>query len=137
MGQQCIISSLGGDVVQTGEILHGKTSKLSHDGKGVYAGLPQNLPVTRYHSLAGTDVTLPDCLEKSSWTSLGSDGQKSVIMGVRHKEQTVEGVQFHPESILTAEGRAMLRNFLRLQGGTWTENERLQKKSQAEKTNGE
>jgi anthranilate synthase/indole-3-glycerol phosphate synthase/phosphoribosylanthranilate isomerase len=112
-----------------GEILHGKTSPLSHDSKGVYAGLAQGLPVTRYHSLAGTHVTLPECLEVSSWVA-NEDGSKGVIMGVRHKEYTIEGVQFHPESILSAEGRAMLRNFLYMQGGTWTENERLQKAAQ-------
>lgn len=111
----------------TGEILHGKTSPLSHDSKGVYAGLPQGLPVTRYHSLAGTHTTLPECLEVSSWIQAGPDGRKGVIMGVRHKELLVEGVQFHPESILTAEGRAMLKNFLQMRGGTWAENERSSK----------
>lgn len=110
-----------------GEILHGKTSPLSHDSKGVYAGLPQGLPVTRYHSLAGTHPTLPGCLEVSSWIESGTDGSRGVIMGVRHKEFTVEGVQYHPESILTAEGRVMLRNFLRIRGGTWAENEQFQK----------
>lgn len=109
----------------TGEILHGKTSPLNHDSKGVYAGLPQGLPVTRYHSLAGTHTTLPECLEVSSWVEAGPDGDKGVIMGVRHKELLVEGVQFHPESILTAEGRAMLKNFLSMRGGTWAENERF------------
>ncbi len=113
----------------TGEILHGKTSRLSHDSKGVYAGLPQGLPVTRYHSLAGTHTTLPECLEVSSWVEAGPGGCKGVIMGVRHKELLVEGVQFHPESILTAEGRAMLKNFLRMKGGTWAENERLSKQA--------
>lgn len=108
----------------TGEILHGKTSPLRHDSKGVYAGLPQDLPVTRYHSLAGTHPTLPDCLEVSSWIATGPDGGNGVIMGVRHKELLVEGVQFHPESILTAEGRTMLKNFLNMQGGSWAENER-------------
>ena len=136
MGQQCIISSLGGEVEQTGEILHGKTSPLKHDGKGVYAGLVQDLPVTRYHSLAGTQMTLPDCLEVSSWTPLGPGGERNVIMGVRHKENLVEGVQFHPESILTAEGRAMLKNFLRMRGGTWAENDRLQKTAKIGLTNG-
>lgn len=113
----------------TGEILHGKTSPLRHDSKGVYANLSQDLPVTRYHSLAGTHPTLPDCLEVSSWIATGPDGNKGVIMGVRHKEFLVEGVQFHPESILTAEGRTMIRNFLLMQGGTWAENEKLQKES--------
>lgn len=111
-----------------GEWLHGKTSPLSHDNKGVYAGLKQGLPVTRYHSLAGTRVTLPECLEVTSWVAL-PDGTQGVIQGVRHKELTIEGVQFHPESILTADGRVMLRNFLHLQGGTWEENARLQKEA--------
>src|SRR5271170_5072881 len=118
MGQQCIISAFGGRVDITGEILHGKTSPLRHDTRGVYAGIRQDLPVTRYHSLAGTYPTLPECLEVSSWVAKGPDGGKGVIMGVRHKEYVVEGVQFHPESILTEEGRTMLKNFLRMQGGT-------------------
>lgn len=122
MGEQCIYSVYGGTVQQTGEILHGKTSLLKHDGKGVYTGVSQDVPVTRYHSLAGTHPTLPECLEVSSWVQLGSDHSKTVIMGVRHKEFAVEGVQFHPESILTAEGRTMFKNFLRLQGGTWAAN---------------
>lgn len=129
MGEQCIFSVFGGVVEQTGEILHGKTSPLRHDGKGVYKNLTQDLPVTRYHSLAGTHPTLPECLEVSSWIAAGPDGGKGVIMGVRHKELLVEGVQFHPESILTAEGRVMLKNFLHMRGGTWAENERLQKEA--------
>ncbi|KAH8670288.1 putative anthranilate synthase component 2 [Tricladium varicosporioides] len=130
MGQQCMIDLYGGDVSYAGEILHGKTSPLRHDSKGVYHGLPQDLPVTRYHSLAGTHPTLPECLEMSSWIAVGPDGGKGVIMGVRHKEYVLEGVQFHPESILTAEGRVMLKNFLQMQGGTWEENARLQKEAQ-------
>lgn len=134
MGEQCIFSVFGGEVDVTGEILHGKTSNLRHDGRGVYEGLGQGLPVTRYHSLAGTHRSLPACLEVSSWIAEGNGGKgdfgqvnegKGVIMGVRHKDLLVEGVQFHPESILTADGRKMLRNFLSMQGGTWTENERL------------
>ncbi|KAK5112069.1 hypothetical protein LTR85_011650 [Meristemomyces frigidus] len=136
MGEQCIYSAFGGTVEQTGEILHGKTSPLRHDGKGMYAGLAQDLPVTRYHSLAGTHPTLPSCLEVSSWIAAGPDGGKGVIMGVRHKELLVEGVQFHPESILTAEGRVMLKNFLHMQGGTWAENERLQKEAKPAVPNG-
>ncbi|GAB1320783.1 anthranilate synthase / indole-3-glycerol phosphate synthase [Madurella fahalii] len=132
MGQQCIFDVYGGDVSFAGEILHGKTSPLSHDSKGVYAGLEQGLPVTRYHSLAGTHVTLPESLEVTSWIA-NEDGSKGVIMGVRHKEYTIEGVQFHPESILSAQGRTMLKNFLYMQGGTWAENERLQKAAQAPK----
>ena len=112
----------GGQVEVTGEILHGKTSPLNHDDRGLFEGLPQGLPVTRYHSLAGTHPSLPECLEVSSWIAKGPDGGKGIIMGVRHKELLVEGVQFHPESILTAEGRAMLKNFLKMKGGTWKEN---------------
>lgn len=137
-GRQCMFSVFGGTVDVTGEILHGKTSPLRHDSKGVYEGLPQDLPVTRYHSLAGTHPTLPECLEVSSWVAVGPDGGRGVIMGVRHKEYTVEGVQFHPESILTAEGRTMLKNFLRMQGGTWAQNVELRKSSTSEssQTNG-
>ncbi|KAJ5901956.1 hypothetical protein N7495_002484 [Penicillium taxi] len=120
MGQQCIISSFGGKVDVTGEILHGKTSVLKHDSKGVYEGLPAAFSITRYHSLAGTNSTIPNCLEVSSTAEL-ENGSGSVIMGVRHKELTVEGVQFHPESILTEHGRAMFRNFLKLTAGTWGE----------------
>ncbi|KAL1297496.1 hypothetical protein AAFC00_005015 [Neodothiora populina] len=129
MGEQCIFSVFGGTVAKTGEILHGKTSPIAHDGKGVYAGVPQDIPVTRYHSLAGTHPTLPECLEVSSWISSGPDGGKGVIMGVRHKEFAIEGVQFHPESILTQEGRLMMKNFLYMQGGTWAENQQLQRKT--------
>jgi anthranilate synthase / indole-3-glycerol phosphate synthase / phosphoribosylanthranilate isomerase len=129
--RQCIYATFGGRVDVTGEILHGKTSLLRHDSKGVYDGLPQDLPVTRYHSLAGTHQTLPECLKVTSWIAAGPDGGKGVIMGVRHKEFLVEGVQFHPESILTTEGRTMLRNFLKMQGGTWAENDRLSKQTQA------
>lgn len=121
LGQQCMISVFGGIVDVTGEILHGKTSPLKHDGKGVYASLPQDLPVTRYHSLAGTHATIPECLEVSSWTTTGPNREKGVIMGVRHKEFVVEGVQFHPESILTEGGRTMLKNFLSMQGGKWSD----------------
>jgi anthranilate synthase / indole-3-glycerol phosphate synthase / phosphoribosylanthranilate isomerase len=122
MGQQCIISEFGGKIDVTGEILHGKTSPLRHDGGGVYAGVTQDIPVTRYHSLAGTHPTLPPCLEVSSWIAKGPDGGKGVIMGVRHKECVIEGVQFHPESILTEEGRTMIKNFLGMKGGSWKQN---------------
>ncbi|TGJ81678.1 hypothetical protein E0Z10_g7099 [Xylaria hypoxylon] len=136
MGQQCIFDVYGGDVSSAGEILHGKTSPLSHDSKGVYAGMAQGLPVTRYHSLAGTHVTLPECLEVTSWIPK-DDGSKGVIMGVRHKELAIEGVQFHPESILSEDGRVMIKNFLRLQAGTWAENERLQNSTEANNLAGE
>ncbi|KXJ97665.1 N-anthranilate isomerase [Microdochium bolleyi] len=131
MGQQCILDIYGGDVSFAGEILHGKTSPLTHDSRGVYANMAQGLPVTRYHSLAGTHVTLPESLEVTSWIPK-ADGTKGVIMGVRHKEFVIEGVQFHPESILSKDGRIMIKNFLHMQGGTWAENERLQKESAAQ-----
>jgi anthranilate synthase/indole-3-glycerol phosphate synthase/phosphoribosylanthranilate isomerase len=133
MGAQCMYYSFGGTVDVTGQILHGKTSPLKHDGKGVYVGVPQQVPVTRYHSLAGTYGTLPDCLEVTSTIPANPDTDvKEVIMGVRHKEYIIEGVQFHPESILTEDGRVMVRNFLRMQGGTWADNERLTKESHTE-----
>lgn len=118
----------GGEVSSAGEWLHGKTSPLTHDSKGVFAGLSQGLPVTRYHSLAGTHMTLPEVLEVSSWIAK-DDGSPGIIQGVRHKKLVVEGVQFHPESILTAHGRTMIKNFLHMQGGTWEENAQLQKAS--------
>lgn len=131
--RQCIFYSYGGTVDVTGQILHGKTSPLKHDGKGVFAGVPQEVPVTRYHSLAGTHGTLPECLEVTATIPANEDADiKEVIMGVRHKEYVIEGVQFHPESILTEDGRVMMRNFLRMQGGTWAENERLAKEAHAE-----
>ncbi|CAN9456807.1 unnamed protein product [Alternaria alternata] len=133
MGEQCIFYSYGGTVDVTGQVLHGKTSPLKHDGKGVFAGVSQNVPVTRYHSLAGTHGTLPDCLEVTATIPANEDAEvKEVIMGVRHKEYVMEGVQFHPESILTEDGRLMVRNFLKMQGGTWAENERLQKEAHAQ-----
>lgn len=129
--RQCIFSAFGGKVEVTGEILHGKTSPLRHDSKGLYAGLPQDLPVTRYHSLSATHPSLPECLEVTSWIASGPDGGKGIIMGVRHKNLLVEGVQFHPESILTAEGRTMLKNFLNMRGGSWAENDRLEEPRKA------
>ena len=133
MGQQCIISEFGGQVDVTGEILHGKTSPLRHDGGGVYAGVTQDIPVTRYHSLAGTHPTLPPCLEVSSWIEKGPDGGKGIIMGVRHKEYVMEGVQFHPESILTKEGRTMIKNFLGMKGGLWKQNPSMRAAEQDKK----
>jgi anthranilate synthase / indole-3-glycerol phosphate synthase / phosphoribosylanthranilate isomerase len=126
--RECIFEVYGGQVDSAGEWLHGKTSPLIHDGSGVYSGLRQNLPITRYHSLVGMHSNLPECLIPTSWAAR-EDGSKGVIQGVRHKEYTVESVQFHPESILTEEGRTMIRNFLQMQGGTWEENARLQKTS--------
>ncbi|KAI9893927.1 MAG: bifunctional tryptophan synthase trp1 [Vezdaea aestivalis] len=135
MGQQCMITAFGGEVTFAGEILHGKTSALKHDGKGLYSGMAQELPVTRYHSLAGSRISLPDCFEVSSWSVKEQSPDSSIIMGVRHKSFVIEGVQFHPESILTAEGRSMIGNFLAMHGGTWAENiQLLSKHSDADKS---
>ena len=106
LGLQCMFEVFGGTVASAGEIMHGKTSPITHDGRGVFKGLPSPFQAVRYHSLAGVPGTLPGCLEATA-TSPGG-----VIQGVRHKEWAVEGVQFHPESILTEHGHDMLRNFL-------------------------
>ena len=101
----------GGDVVRAGKIMHGKTSRIRHQGKGVFAGLPDGFEATRYHSLVVDKATLPDALEITAWTE-NDDGSMEAIMGLRHRGHPVEGVQFHPESILTQHGHALLKNFL-------------------------
>jgi len=101
----------GGDVIRAGTIMHGKTSPIRHEGKGVFAGLPDRYQATRYHSLVVDKTTLPDCLEVTAWAE-NEDGTIEEIMGLRHREYPVEGVQFHPESILTEHGHALLKNFL-------------------------
>ncbi len=106
LGHQAIAEVFGGKVVGAGEIVHGKTSTLRHNGKGLYAGLPQNIPVGRYHSLIVDRESLPDCLE------ITSELDNGMIMGLRHREYDIEGIQFHPESILTPQGKVMLENFL-------------------------
>ncbi len=106
LGNQCVGYTYGGQVGPAGEIMHGKTSMIHHDGKGVFQGLPNPFEAIRYHSLAVYRDSLPDSLEVSAWTD------KGVIMGLRHKEYPVEGVQFHPESIMTAVGKDLLQNFL-------------------------
>ena len=113
LGHQCIYDVFGGRVDSAGEILHGKISAIHHDGKGVFAGLPDGYKACRYHSLAGVPETQPGSLEITARTDSG------VIMGVRHREFTVEGVQFHPESIGTEFGHELLRNFLAMEGGRW------------------
>ncbi|WP_116135397.1 anthranilate synthase component II [Trinickia diaoshuihuensis] len=107
LGHQAIGEAFGGRVVRARTIMHGKVSRIETDGKGVFANLPKHFDVTRYHSLAIERESLPDCLEISAWTE---DGE---IMGVRHKTLPVEGVQFHPESILSEHGHALLENFLK------------------------
>jgi len=106
LGHQCIGQVYGGDVVRAPQIMHGKTSLVHHDGSGVFAGLPDPFEATRYHSLVVDRASVPDVLEVTAWTDDG------IVMGLRHREHDVEGVQFHPESILTAAGHDLLRNFL-------------------------
>ena len=106
LGHQCIGEVFGGDIVRAPALFHGKTSLIYHDGKSIFRGLPRPFEATRYHSLVIRREALPDCLELSAETDDG------VIMGVRHRELPVEGVQFHPESILTREGKKLLANFL-------------------------
>jgi len=108
LGHQAIGEAYGGDIVRAERLMHGKTSMILHDGKSVYQGLPNPFEATRYHSLIIRKESIPDCLEITSWTDAGE------IMGVRHKLYPVEGVQFHPESILTLVGKDLLRNFLSL-----------------------
>jgi len=111
LGHQAIGQVYGGRVVRAGRIMHGKTSPIRHAGKGVFTGLPDGFDATRYHSLVVEKDSLPDCLEVTAWTE-NDDGSIEEIMGLRHREYPLEGVQFHPESILTEHGHALLKNFL-------------------------
>ena len=111
LGHQGIGQAYGGDVVRAGRIMHGKTSRIRHRGQGVFAGLPDAYEATRYHSLVVDKATLPGSLEVTAWTE-NEDGSMEEIMGLRHREFPVQGVQFHPESILTEHGHALLKNFL-------------------------
>jgi len=111
LGHQSLGQAFGGEVVRARTIMHGKTSPIRHKGVGVFAGLPDPFEATRYHSLVVRKESLPDCLEVTAWTE-NADGSIDEIMGLRHKTLAVEGVQFHPESILTQHGHDMLRNFL-------------------------
>ncbi len=113
LGHQCLGEVFGGKVVHAREVMHGKVSAIYHDGKGVFAGLPSPFTATRYHSLVVEEATLPDCFEISAWTQY-EDGSLDEIMGLRHTELQVEGVQFHPESIKSEYGHELLRNFLQL-----------------------
>lgn len=117
LGHQSIGQYFGGDVVRAKEPMHGKLSPVYHHNQGVFAGLNNPLTVTRYHSLVVALASLPDCLEVTAWTQ-NADGSIDEIMGLRHKTLMVEGVQFHPESILSEQGHEMLANFLKQQGGT-------------------
>ena len=111
LGHQAIGQAYGGTVVRAGRIMHGKTSPIRHRGVGVFAGIPDGFEATRYHSLVVDKNRLPECLEMTAWTE-DADGGIEEIMGLRHRVHPVEGVQFHPESILTQHGHALLRNFL-------------------------
>jgi anthranilate synthase/aminodeoxychorismate synthase-like glutamine amidotransferase len=107
LGHQCIGYSFGGSIVRAGQIMHGKSSKIHHSNSGIFTGLPNPISAIRYHSLVVKRDELPDCLEVTAWTDDGT------IMGIRHKEYAVEGVQFHPESFMTQSGKTLLNNFLR------------------------
>jgi para-aminobenzoate synthetase component II len=111
LGHQSIGAAFGGEIVRASRIMHGKTSPIHHDGKTVFHDAPDPFDATRYHSLVIERATIPACLEISAWTEEGE------IMGVRHREVLVEGIQFHPESILTLEGKRLLKNFLELGRG--------------------
>lgn len=113
LGHQSIGQAFGGKVVHAREIMHGKTSPIHHKESGVFAGLPNPFEATRYHSLVIEKESLPDCLEVTAWTQ-AADGGIDEIMGVRHREYAIEGVQFHPESILTQHGHDLLKNFLQM-----------------------
>jgi anthranilate synthase/aminodeoxychorismate synthase-like glutamine amidotransferase len=113
LGHQAIAQAFGGRVVPAGRLMHGKTSPVFHDGRGIFRGLPSPFFATRYHSLLVEKESLPPCLEVSAWTEEGE------IMGLRHRELIVEGVQFHPESILTEYGLDLFKNFLGCKSGKW------------------
>jgi anthranilate synthase/aminodeoxychorismate synthase-like glutamine amidotransferase len=112
LGHQAIGAAFGGEIVRAPKLMHGKTSEVFHDNQTIFSGLPMPLVATRYHSLVVEEESLPDALEVSAYTS-DADGSR-VIMGLRHKEFRVEGVQFHPESVLTLGGRKLIRNFLHM-----------------------
>ena len=115
LGHQSIGQVYGGRIIHAREIMHGKTSPVHHTGKGVFEGLENPFIATRYHSLVIDRASVPGCLEVTAWTE-NEDGELDEIMGLRHREYAIEGVQFHPESILTDHGHAMLRNFLQQAG---------------------
>lgn len=111
LGHQAIGQVFGGHVIRAGKIMHGKVSPIRHHGRGVFTGLPDGYTAIRYHSLVVDKDRLPDCLEITAWTE-NADGSMEEVMGLRHRTLPIEGVQFHPESILTDHGHALLKNFL-------------------------
>ena len=116
LGHQSIGQAFGGDIIRAEEIMHGKTSTMHHKGVGIFKDIPKPFEATRYHSLVIDQDTLPDCLEITAWTETDC-GEIDEIMGIRHKTLAIEGVQFHPESILSEHGHAMLKNFLTMKQG--------------------
>lgn len=116
LGHQSIGQAFGGNIVHAREIMHGKTSMVYHADVGVFHGLANPFEATRYHSLVIEQATIPDCLEVTAWTQ-NEDGSRDEIMGVRHTGYNIEGVQYHPESILTQHGHDQLMNFLKMEGG--------------------
>lgn len=112
LGHQCIGQAFGGRIVHARRVMHGKVSTIHHIGSGVFTGLPPAFTATRYHSLVIEQARLPECLEVTAWTET-EEGEREEIMGVRHRELAVAGVQFHPESILTEHGHRLLENFLK------------------------
>ncbi|EDM47743.1 aminodeoxychorismate/anthranilate synthase component II [Marinobacter algicola] len=112
LGHQAIGQVYGGKIIRAGQVMHGKVSAVYHQDQGIFRGLSNPLKATRYHSLVIDKETLPDCLEVTAWTR-NDDGSVEEIMGVRHKTLPIEGVQFHPESIMTEQGHELLRNFLK------------------------
>jgi anthranilate synthase component 2 len=113
LGHQCIGQAFGGKVIRAGSVMHGKLSLIHHNGSGIFKGLPNPFEATRYHSLVVERKSLPSCLEITAWTETENGGVDE-IMGIRHREFPVQGVQFHPESILTDYGHTLLKNFLRM-----------------------
>ncbi|MCX5895746.1 MAG: aminodeoxychorismate/anthranilate synthase component II [Proteobacteria bacterium] len=113
LGHQCIGEVFGGRIVRAARLMHGKTSEIFHDHKHLFEGLPEHFSATRYHSLVVEKETLPDCLQISAWT------ENDEIMGIRHNKYLIEGIQFHPESILTFAGKDILRNFLKMSELFW------------------
>ena len=113
LGHQSIAQAFGGDIIRAGQVMHGKTSEMYHEDKGVFKGLANPFTATRYHSLVIDKNTLPDCLEVTAWTQ-NEDGSIEEIMGVQHKNLPIQGVQFHPESILSQYGHDLFKNFLNI-----------------------
>jgi anthranilate synthase component 2 len=118
LGHQCIAAALSGNVIRARQVMHGKTSTIEHSGRGVFAGLPNPYQVTRYHSLVIDPTRLPDDLEMTAWVA-GDESVSREIMGVQHKSWPLHGVQFHPESIMSEHGHALLQNFLHIPEAIW------------------